>query len=195
MRDGDNIRAVEALGVDLMGFILYPKSPRFVAQKPAYMPSRARRVGVFVNDSIEVVEEAMERLGLDVVQLHGSESVAMCRALRERGVEVFKAISVASEADLVVAAEYDGVCDMLIFDTKCEGHGGSGEQFDWSILAGYVGQTPFLLSGGISIGSVDSLRQFSHPMLVGYDINSRFESSAAMKNVELVAQFLDELNS
>lgn len=191
---GENIRAIESLGIDLMGFILYAKSPRFVADMPEYMPSSCRRVGVFVNESLEVIEAAVERFGLDTVQLHGSESADMCRALRRSGVEVFKAISVGAVSDLSVAEQYDGVCDMLVFDTKCEGHGGSGEQFDWSILGGYKGQIPFLLSGGISADSVVGLRSFSHPMLAGYDINSRFESAAAMKDVELIAQFLKVLN-
>ncbi len=194
MRNGENIRAVESLGIDLMGFILYPKSPRFVADLPDYIPLSTRRVGVFVNESIEIIDSTIAKLSLDAVQLHGKETPEMCRTLRERGVEVFKAISIATEADLEITTAYRGICDMLIFDTKCENHGGSGEQFDWSILNSYKGDIPFLLSGGISLDSVQSVKNFNHPMLAGYDINSRFESAAAVKNVELIQCFLNELN-
>ncbi len=193
MREGDNIREVESLGIDLMGFIFFKKSPRYVAQMADYMPANLRRVGVFVDESLEVICEKIVTFGLSAVQLHGGESVDMCRSIRERGVEVFKAISISSAADLQLAELYDGECDMLIFDTKCEGFGGSGEQFDWSILDGYSGRTPFLLSGGLSIDSVQSLREFSHPQLAGYDINSRFESAPAVKDSSLIGEFVEKL--
>ncbi|MFI3259712.1 MAG: phosphoribosylanthranilate isomerase [Rikenellaceae bacterium] len=191
MREAENIASVEALGIDLMGFIFYAKSPRFVRERPSYLPTQCRRVGVFVNESVERVKELIEEYELDFVQLHGGESVEFCRELRESGVAIIKAISISEADDLAKATPYVGECDMLLFDTKCDGHGGSGVQFDWSILAGYRGETPFLLSGGIEIGSVETLREFSHPQLVGYDVNSRFELEPALKDVALVEAFLE----
>lgn len=196
MRDGDNIEAVEALGIDLMGFIFYAKSPRYVDSIPSYLPKSIARVGVFVNESQQRIEELVAQFGLSFVQLHGGESPAFCSELRCRGgVKVIKAISISSRADLERATEYDGVCDMLLFDTKCDGYGGSGESFDWSILADYRGDTPFMLSGGIGVESIEELKNFSHPKLVGYDLNSRFESSPAVKDISLLDRFLSAFTS
>ncbi|MFI3303519.1 MAG: phosphoribosylanthranilate isomerase [Rikenellaceae bacterium] len=194
MRSGDNIRAVEALGVDLMGFIFFAKSPRNVVLRPDYMPSKCRKVGVFVNEREEIIAQKIVEFDLDVVQLHGCETPEFCDSIRRSGVEVFKAISVATIEDITLTAQYEGHCDILIFDTKCEGHGGSGLQFDWSILDSYEGETPFLLSGGISVESVESIRRFNHPRHIGYDINSRFECEPALKDVTLIERFICELN-
>ncbi len=193
MREVENIRAVEALGIDMMGFILYPKSPRYVDALPEYLPTTLKRVGVFVNEAIEVVREKISTFGLDFVQLHGGESPEYCAMLRGEGVKVIKAISVERVDDLAHAAQYESVCDMLLFDTKCKGYGGSGVQFDWSILEAYRGETPFLLSGGIGAESASSVAKFNHPRLVGYDINSRFELSPALKDATLIERFLEDL--
>lgn len=195
MRNDANIEAVEALGVDLMGFIFYPKSPRYVASRPQYMPTGVDRVGVFVNESEATIVERIAEFGLDYVQLHGGESPQFCTLMREHGVKVIKAISVASRDDMQRVEEYDGVCDVLLFDTKCDGYGGSGESFDWSILADYMGATPFMLSGGIGLDNIGELVKFDHPKLMGYDLNSRFESAPAMKDISLLNRFLAEITS
>ncbi len=69
----------------------------------------------------------------------------------------------------------------FLFDTKCEQYGGSGNQFDWSILDMYNGDVPFLLSGGINSYSANALKEFKHPLLAGYDLNSRFEAKPGRK--------------
>jgi phosphoribosylanthranilate isomerase len=80
-----------------------------------------------------------------------------------------------------------------LFDTKCDEHGGSGKSFDWSILNEYKGQTPFLLSGGISVDSIAALKEFKHPRWSGIDLNSCFEVSPGMKDVKKIKSFLNEL--
>lgn len=85
MRDGENIRLVENLSVDLIGFIFYPRSPRYVNSLPKYLPRSAGRVGVFVNEKLGVIEDAVIRYGLTHVQLHGSEIPSVCVALRQQG--------------------------------------------------------------------------------------------------------------
>lgn len=90
---------------------------------------------------------------------------------------------------------YEGACDYFLFDTKCENHGGSGNQFDWEILKHYTGNTPFLLSGGINRHSARALTELKHPKLIGYDINSRFEESAGMKDTERIKDFINQLNN
>lgn len=195
MTQGDNIRQVEALGIDLMGLIFYPKSPRCLTHLPDYLPQQARRVGVFVNESKEDVAMYADRFGLDFIQLHGHESPAYCRTLRQQGFRLIKAFAVSRPKDLLAVCEYDDedLCEYFLFDTPTSQYGGSGNQFDWNLLQHYQGHTPFLLSGGIHAHSVPALRTFRHPRWAGIDLNSRFETAPGMKDVERLRQFITEL--
>ena len=196
MREAENIRAVEALGVDWMGFIFWEHSSRCVSQRPAYLPTRAKRVGVFVDAPLDVVCRHVEAFGLDVVQLHGSESPAFLHDLRTAlagAVLIVKAFSIATRDDLLQTSFYEGLADYFLFDTKAQLVGGNGRKFDWSVLAHYDGSTPFLLSGGIGPDDASRLSAFSHPRLAGIDLNSRFEAAPALKNVELLKQFLYDI--
>ena len=145
MCEAENIRDVEALeGIDMLGFIFYPKSPRYIYELPAYLPIHAKRVGVFVNADKPTVSMYADRFGLDYVQLHGTESPEYCRSLQERGLKIIKAFSIALPKDLTKVYEYEKACDFFLFDTKCEQYGGSGNQFDWNILHTYKGHVPFI---------------------------------------------------
>lgn len=193
MQDGQNIRMTESLGIDMIGFIFYPKSPRCICEMPGYMPVHTHRVGVFVNESKETIGMYADRFGLDYIQLHGSESPEFCRSLQAEGLKLIKAFSVAGEKDLHPTHKYENFCEYFLFDTKCQQYGGSGNQFDWNILHAYKGSIPFLLSGGINPYSTKALREFRHPRLAGYDLNSRFETKPGMKDTERIRQFLNDL--
>lgn len=193
MRDAENIREVEALGIDLMGFIFFRKSPRNVEVIPTYLPSAAARTGVFVNEDKAFILEKAGLMGLSHVQLHGSESPQLCSDLRAEGLKVMKAFSIGGPEDLGRVQCYTGCCDMFVFDTKCQTVGGSGRSFDWSLLNEYEGPVPFLLSGGIGPESVDQLEGFSHPFLAGYDLNSRFELAPGIKDVKAIKDFLTRI--
>ena len=193
MREAENIRSVEQLGVDMIGFIFYPKSPRYLYELPAYLPVNALRVGVFVNEEKQTVATYADRFGLDYVQLHGNESPEYCQSLQATGMKIIKAFSIARAKDLEHVHKYETICDYLLFDTKTEQFGGSGNQFDWSLLDVYKGDTPFLLSGGINLYSAKALKEFHHPRLAGFDINSRFEVAPGKKDTERINQFLQEL--
>ena len=196
MREAENIRAIEALGVDWMGFIFWEHSSRCVSQRPAYLPEKAKRVGVFVDAPLDVVCQHVESFGLDVVQLHGSELPAYLHDLRKAlagAVLIVKAFSIATRDDLLQTSLYEGLADYFLFDTKAQLVGGNGRKFDWSVLAHYDGSTPFLLSGGIGPDDASRLSAFSHPRLAGIDLNSRFEAAPALKNVELLKQFLYDI--
>ncbi len=194
MTDGDNIRQVEALGVDFIGFVFYPRSPRFVYQMPGYLPRQARRVGVFVNETKENVRVYADRFDLDFIQLHGTESPFYCQSLREgHGLKVIKAFHLGNAHDVAATEEYHGTCDYFLFESKTPQPGGTGRQFDWTLLHRYAGRTPFFLSGGLNAGSAGAIRRFRHPGLAGIDLNSRFETSPGVKDVERLRRFLDEL--
>ena len=93
MRDAENIRAVERLGIDMMGFICWERSPRYVGEVPAYLP-KCERVGVFVNPSLDYIQKQMEAFDFNYIQLHGSESPEFCKEVRKKtGCKIIKAIS------------------------------------------------------------------------------------------------------
>ena len=193
MREPENIRAVEALGVDLMGFIFWPPSSRYVGEKPSYLPENCRRVGVFVDAAPEDILAAVRDFRLDVLQLHGHETPEAVAALKERlpAVRIVKSLAVKGPEDLEQAAAYEDVCDAFLFDTKGKLPGGNGQQFDWSVLRQYKGRLPFLLSGGIGPGDEARIRAFDVPGCLGIDLNSRFETAPGRKDVEALRTFID----
>lgn len=192
MRDPENIRAVEQTGADLIGFIFHPKSPRFVATLPAYMPKRQKRVGVFVNSPQEEIVRKAHEFSLDYIQLHGNETPQFCHALKECGLRIIRAQRVANADDIIKAEAYD-MAYFMVFDTKTELYGGSGKKFNWRLLENYNGRVPFLLSGGITPASLEEIQQFSHPMFAGVDLNSGFETSPALKDAEKLKNFIEKI--
>ncbi len=192
MRDAENIREVEALGIDLMGFIFWPKSSRYVSERPAYLPTNCKRVGVFVDEDIETVRRIVDDYALNYIQLHGHESRAYCAQLK--GLKLIKAISVSGQDDIATYKTYEGLVDYFLFDTKCPSVGGSGQQFDWSVLSAYDGNTPFLLSGGISPNDAERVKAFRHPKCIGIDLNSRFEIAPGLKDINKLKDFIKELS-
>lgn len=195
MRDADNIRAVSELRIDWMGFIFWPPSSRYVSEKPSFLPTRQKRVGVFVDARIEEVRSKADEYALDLIQLHGSESPAFCERLKANSrQQLIKAFNIATQEDLEQTIPYEGLVDYFLFDTKAKMVGGNGTQFDWSVLSAYQGNTPFLLSGGIGPDDAEKVRNFHHPQLAGIDLNSRFELSPAFKDIEKLKQFITEYN-
>ena len=207
MRDADNIRDISALGVDMIGLIFYPPSPRYVQQFssgagiiPDYAPDMGKtplRVGVFVDDMPQNIVTRVYNYKLDYIQLHGNEPRETLENLRatidpdiKPKIKIIKAISVSSAEDIKKYKEYVGAADLFLFDTKCKTVGGSGEQFDWQVLQAYDGDVPFLLSGGIGPDDAERVKNFHHPKCIGIDLNSKFEIEPALKDVEKLKQFL-----
>ena len=226
MREPENIRAISALGIDMIGFIFWPDSPRYVqmissqagiipdysmerlnkgrgkVEEPVDSATSPKRVGVFVDDMPQSIVTRVFNYDLDFVQLHGEESRVMIENLRrtlepdiKSGVKVIKALSIEKPEDVARYEEYEGVVDMFLFDTKCKTVGGSGEQFDWSVLEQYDGKTPFLLSGGIGPDDVERVKAFRHPQFAGVDLNSRFEVEPGLKDVEALRRFIQALRT
>lgn len=213
LRDSENIRQVAALGVDWIGMIFWEKSPRNVTMIPSHagiIPDRASlsplatnnsplKVGVFVDEMAQNIITRVVNFQLDLIQLHGHETPTLIRNLRRtladiRPVKVIKAISVSSRDDIAAYKDYADCVDYFLFDTKCPSVGGSGQQFDWSVLDAYDGEVPFLLSGGIGPDDAERVRNFHHPKCIGIDLNSKFETEPAMKDVAAIGKFLNELH-
>ncbi len=195
MREPSQMKALEDMGVDLMGMIFYPKSPRFVDSDDlcsGCLPKNIRKVGVFVKADLATVLSCVKRYNLSFVQLHGGEDVEFASLVKKHtGVGIIKAVSVSSVDDIKnISSEWDSVADYMLFDYKCAGYGGSGEQFDWAVLDEYKLNLPFLLSGGIGPDDAEAVKKISHPKLVGVDLNSKFEISPANKDIDKVKTFL-----
>ena len=197
MREAENIREVEALGIDLMGFIFWPKSGRYVSERPAYLPTNCKRVGVFVDEDIETVKRIADDYALDYIQLHGHELADYCAQLR--GFKLIKAFNIATTEDFKQTEPYTGIVDYFLFDTKGKSVGGNGEKFDWSVLSAYDGNTPFLLSGGIGPDDAEVLTSHFSPLTskkcVGIDLNSRLEIAPGLKDINKLKDFLNALNN
>ena len=199
MREPENIEKVAQLGVDMMGFIFYPKSPRFVSQSVdrTAADKDVCRVGVFVNELVELISDKIHRFDLNAVQLHGNESRELCEQLHRQNdlLKVIKAISVSAAGDIQKYKEYVGAVDYFLFDTKCKTVGGSGQQFDWQVLENYDGDVPFILSGGIGPEDVERIKNFQHPKCIGIDLNSKFELEPGLKDVKKLNTFLENIEN
>lgn len=199
MRDADNLRRVEQLGVEMIGFICWEKSSRYIASPPSYLPVSARRVGVFVNASPEFIIRQTQSFSFDYIQLHGDETPDDChillRLLNDKGIKagLLKAIGIGTADDMKRTEDY-GFCQGFIFDTRCNDYGGSGRSFDWELLEHYQGKQPFLLSGGIGPASLQALTAFHHPRWAGVDLNSRFETEPGMKDITLLQSFISRIH-
>jgi len=192
------IKQLDALNVGYAGLIFYEKSPRYVVGKisPEEVKDAdfdIKLTGVFVDAPEAYVYEQIDAYGLQVVQLHGSESPDYCMDLQDE-VEVIKAfhIPVSGTTDIdKLVAPYDDACDYYLFDSlTADGQkGGTGEKFDWQMLKNSRIEKPFFLSGGIGLDDAQAVKSFSHLDFYAVDINSRFESSPGVKNLPDVISF------
>jgi phosphoribosylanthranilate isomerase len=199
MKDPGNIIEVAAKKPDIMGFIFFPGSKRFVGFDPdpqifRLVSDDIKRAGVFVNEEAYFILKSANDYSLHMVQLHGSESPELCASVRNAGYTVIKAFGMGGDFDFKRLNAYSHCCDYFLFDTYTRDHGGSGMQFDWSLLDGYSLKVPFLLSGGIGDDDILRIKELIHPMFCGVDINSRFEISPGLKDAGKIGQFIDALH-
>ena len=196
------LQQLEAMNIDFAGLIFYKESVRYVGDKLNKKEIKTadfdlKKVGVFVNPEMIDVLDAIDDYGLDVVQLHGDESPGMCEDLSSE-VEVIKAFRIKADENINIdkmVEPYDAVCDYYLFDTAGlkESFGGTGLQFDWSILAKAKIEKPFFLSGGLSVADIAKIKKFKHPDYFGVDINSKFEKEPGVKDMGLILGFKQAL--
>ena len=189
MRVEGNIQEVEKLDISYMGFIFYPKSQRYVGSDFVLKNKHPKisYIGVFVNETAENILSITKRVGLDGVQLHGDETADFCKKLHEENSEliVIKAFRIRELSDFDTVKDYTDYCDLFVFDSKGIDYGGNGHQWDHELLNNGVKiEKEFLLSGGLDENlDLDAIKKI-HPMCVGVDLNSKFEITPAMKNID-----------
>ncbi|MFZ2431372.1 MAG: phosphoribosylanthranilate isomerase [Lutibacter sp.] len=190
MRESENISELMTLKPDYVGFIFYDKSKRFVADFPQIeIPSTTKKVGVFVNETIEEIGEKVQKYDLDFVQLHGNETPEFCEKLASKSIKIIKAFSVGENFDFSAIKPFEKHVSLFLFDTKGNNYGGNGIKFNWDLLQNYTGKTSFLLSGGISKNDAAEIKKFKHPAFLGIDINSGFELEPGLKNIKEIKEF------
>jgi phosphoribosylanthranilate isomerase len=196
MRDSPDIQAVLPLNPDFLGFIFSEKSLRFAGENLneellKQFPRTVQKVGVFVNANLDFILRHVRKYSLDFVQLHGDEMPVFCQNLRNKGVSVIKAFPVDNDFNFNRLNNYKLHCDYFLFDTKGENPGGNGVAFDWNLLQNYDQEKPFFLSGGISPESVKMIKNLPANLnLFALDLNSRFEISPGMKDIEKLRSFM-----
>ncbi|MGP0629539.1 phosphoribosylanthranilate isomerase [Nitrospina sp. 32_T5] len=185
----DTMHAVEC-GADAVGFIFFKKSPRAVTARQAKaiaekLPPFVQRVGVFVNETAEVIERTVKTCGLDVVQLHGDESPAFCKRIAAR---VVKAIRVKDAESVKGLSRY--AVDAFLLDAYKEGEwGGTGERFNWSLVKQARRHGPVILAGGLDPENVAEGIRVCRPY--GVDVCSGVESKPGKKNRNKVRKFIE----
>ena len=192
----DALDAAITARADYAGFVFFPPSPRHLsltdaAGLAARGEARIARVGLFVDAKDEVVADAIAAGRLDALQLHGKESPARAAQLKARfGLPVWKALPVASAADIARADAYASAADLVLFDAKTpQGTlpGGMGLSFDWALLAGYRGAMPWGLAGGLTPENVAESVRLTGASLV--DTSSGVESAPGIKDASRIAGF------
>lgn len=187
MKYHENIVEISALHPDYLGFIFWEKSIRNmdVDSIPKIQPS-IKKVGVFVDASIDEIKTKVNLFQLDIIQLHGNETIAFCKELKKLNIEIIKVFSINNFFDFSILKDFIPQIDYFLFDTKGKLPGGNGITFNWKILENYPYEKPFFLSGGIGITEIDGLKLFlkstAAKKCYGIDVNSRFEKKPGTKN-------------
>lgn len=204
----DQMHALGDLGVQFAGMIFYEPSPRYVlrhlrAEEVKSEKLKVFKVGVFVNATYEEMVRQIDAFGLDMVQLHGNETPWACDKISSY-IQTIKAFRITAYDNIEYKIkDFYRDTDLFLFDNGigtggAKNYGGTGEKFNWNRLKTVPLEKPWLLSGGIGPEDTEALKTFSaHPAaknLFALDINSRFETSPGIKDLELVKHFVQELN-
>lgn len=187
MKYHENIVEISALQPDYLGFIFWEKSIRNmdIESIPKIQPS-IKKVGVFVDASIDEIIAKVNLFQLDIIQLHGNETIVFCKELKKLNIEIIKVFSINNFFDFSILKDFIPQIDYFLFDTKGKLPGGNGITFDWKILENYPYEKPFFLSGGIGKTEVDAIKDFFQTEVakkcIAIDVNSRFETKPAYKS-------------
>ena len=198
LRTHADIAAAAEAGARYVGFVFFPKSPRNIEMSDAAVlaaqaPVGLCKVALTVNADDAFLDALTAAVPLDMLQLHGSESVERVAEVKARyGLPVMKAIGVAERADLAQLDLYSGVADQILVDTKkpkdSDLPGGNGLTFDWNLLSRRVWRCPWMLAGGLTPQNVaEAIKRTGARQI---DLSSGVESSPGVKDPALIRTFI-----
>jgi phosphoribosylanthranilate isomerase len=185
-------------GADMVGFVFFPPSPRHLSLETArelgrQAKGRAAKVALTVDADDAMLANIVETLQPDLLQLHGKETIARLRDVKQKfGLPVMKALPVETAADLAPLAGYATVADRILFDARAPKEatrpGGLGAVFDWHLLEKLDLQLPFMVSGGLHVGNVAEAVRVTRAG--GVDVSSGVERSPGVKDPEMIRAFI-----
>ena len=197
MRNSNNIKQLLDLNIDYIGFIFYEKSSRYVGDllDEDFIKSinSIKKVGVFVNSTIEEILVKKQKYNLNYIQLHGNESAEFCKKINSKNCKIIKSFSVDNSFDFSTLNEYVNYCEYFLFDTKGVSYGGNGVKFNWGILGSYKLDVPIFLSGGVDLHDYSNVKKLENKNIKVIDINSRFELEPGLKNIIKIKEFITRL--
>lgn len=183
---------------DYLGFVFYPKSPRFVNAELAKNLSKfchpsQKKVGLFVNSEENVIEYISDYVDLDYIQLHGEESIQKIKYIKKKVKKpIIKSIAVSSKKDAEKYKDYNNICDMILFDTKPIDPsipGGTGRKFDWNLLKEFKIKNEWMLAGGINMQNIkEAILKTNAPII---DVSSALEDDLGIKSPKKIEEFLN----
>jgi phosphoribosylanthranilate isomerase len=185
-------------GADMVGFVFFPPSPRHLSLATArelgqQAKGRATKVALTVDADDATLANIVEALQPDILQLHGGETVARLRDIKQKfGLPVMKAIPVETAADLVGLPGYAAVADRILFDARAPKQatrpGGLGAVFDWHVLERLDLKLPFMVSGGLTAANVAEAVRVTRAG--GVDVSSGVERSSGVKDPDMIRAFI-----
>lgn len=193
----EDARFVSGALADYLGFIFFEKSPRYIEPPKAgaiiNWIEGPQTVGVFVNQPLDDVNMIVRQTGIDLVQLHGTESPNYCQLVEKPVIKAFHIDSNTTAGDLKNTMEpYVGHVEYFLFDTKTDGlWGGTGKTFDWNLLEKISHERPFFLSGGLNADNVSNACKLANPYAV--DLSSGVEQAPGIKDYDKLEQFFDAM--
>ena len=194
--DPESAKACEE--ADYVGFVFYQKSDRFVTAFEAkkisnFLSNKSKIVGLFVNSDIELIEYITNFVKLDIIQLHGNESLSMIKNIKKKlGKPIIKAIPVKSKRDVEYSKRFESICEMILFDTKTQNFqasGGTGKSFDWRLLNNYNSKKNWMLAGGLNIKNIKKAVEETGAPIV--DISSGVELKKGIKCPQKIKQLIE----
>lgn len=200
----DQIQELISMETDFLGFIFYEKSPRYVLDRLSLEDiseiSHPGKTGVFVNEAIDRITDITEKAGLKFIQLHGDENEDFLIELKQKlhpDVTIIKVIRIGNndnetrEKIKSTLNTYHSMVNYFLFDTDGKAFGGTGKQFDWTLLNEFEIPLPYFLSGGISEENIENISLLNQkPFAI--DINSKFELEPGDKDLEKIKKFISK---
>ncbi len=202
LTEPDTVQAAIDSGADYLGFVFYPPSPRNIDPETAAkliqdVPDHIKTVGLFVDPDDETLESVLNRVKINMVQLHGNETPQRVSEIKTRfSVPIIKAIRIGSQEDLATAEAYKEIIDAIMFDAKVTDSplpGGTGQSFDWGLLKNYEPAMTWFLAGGLTSENVTRALSIINPNVV--DVSSGVENAPGQKDADKIRKFIEAVQS
>ena len=193
--------AKASIGAEYIGFVFYPKSPRFLnafdaKEIASYLDPTQKKVGLFVNADINVIKHISDFVNLDMIQLHGDETIEDIKIIKKMiNKPIIKALPVNTDKDIKNSKKIEEVCDMILFDSKTNIgiSGGTGKPFDWNLLKNLKLKKKWLLAGGLNINNIEDALSITNAPVI--DISSGVEKKKGIKCEKKIKNLINYLKN